>query len=249
MRSSRVDVALTPAAIAPAQTAVVIDVLRASSTITQALDAGYRRVICCESIDAARRHRAPGRVLAGESRCLRVPDFELGNSPAAVAAGEPLGEELVMATTNGSPAILAAALCSQRVVIGCLLNLAAVVAAIRPDGEVTIVCAGTDGRAAIEDIYAAGRIVGELEAERSDAALVAERVATGFADPLEPLSVSADGAVLRSSGQGGDISWCAGESRLDIVPEVSDVGDDAATVTALSRREPHVAGRTGVQTR
>lgn len=242
----RVDVALTPAEISPAVLAVVIDVLRATSTIVQALDAGYRRVLCCESIDAARERRAPGRVLAGEKNCIRVPDFELGNSPVAVAEGEPLGEELVLATTNGSPAIVAASRCADRVLIGSLLNLSATIAAIPADAQVTIVCSGTDGRPALEDIYAAGRIVGELDAERSDAARVAESVAAGFASPLEPLELSADGAALSSSGQAHDISWSARESAIDLVPEANEVDDGAAVVTGVSSREPQATGPTEI---
>lgn len=239
----QIDVALTPAEISPAEVAVVIDVLRATSTIIQALESGYTRVHCAESIDAARGLRAPGRVLAGEHECVRVPDFELGNSPVAIASSKPLGDELVLATTNGSPAIVAASRCSELVLIGCLLNLSAIVAAIPADESVTIVCSGTDGRPALEDVYVAGRIVSELAAERSDAARVCECVAAAFEGPHEPLSVSADGAVLRSTGQEHDISWSASESTIDLVGEVSAVADGAATVSVAAARNSEAAGR------
>ena len=99
-----IDVAFTPADARPREITVVIDVLRATSTIVRALDAGYQRVLCVPDLDAARALAGPGRVLAGERGCVRPPGFALGNSPADMA--EPTGEELVLTTTNGVPAIL-----------------------------------------------------------------------------------------------------------------------------------------------
>jgi 2-phosphosulfolactate phosphatase len=217
---ARADVAFLPSELEEAEVAVVVDVLRASSTVTQALAAGYARVHCAPSIEAARSLRGPGRVLAGERHCIRVPDFELGNSPAAIADAAPLATEVVLATTNGTPAIAAAAERSGLVLVGCLLNLDALLAAIPADAAVTVVCSGTDGRFALEDAYVAGRIVARLAGERSDAARAAVCVAGSYGDALQPLSESADGQVLRSTGQEADIAWCAQESVLDLVPRV-----------------------------
>ena len=163
---------------------------------------------------------------------MRVPDFELGNSPVALASGAPLGDELVLATTNGSPAVVAAAQRCDRVLIGSLLNLRALVAAIPAGAKVTVVCAGTDGRPALEDTYAAGRMVAALEGAPTDAARMAECVAERFGTALEPLASSENAAVLRSTGQWRDIAWCAHESVVDLVPEVSAVVDDAAVVSS-----------------
>jgi 2-phosphosulfolactate phosphatase len=237
-KKATVDVCFTPREIRPADVAVVIDVLRATSTIVQALAAGYPRVLCCTSVATARDMRGPGRVLAGERDCVRVPDFELGNSPAAVAASGRHGEELVLATTNGSPAIVAASSAARRVVIGCLLNLRAVLEAIRTETAVTIVCSGTDGRPALEDVYVAGRLVAALDGTPSDAARVAERVASAYRAPLPPLAESEDGARLRATGQEADIAWCARESALGVVPEVCSKGDEVALVGAGDRHIP-----------
>ena len=141
-----VDVCFTPREIRPVEVAVVVDVLRATSTIVQALGVGYPRVVCCRSVATARDLRTPGRVLAGERACMRVPDFELGNSPAAMATAGRRGEELVLATTYGSPAVVAAARAAERVLVASLLNLGAVVAAVPTGAGVAIVCSGTDGR-------------------------------------------------------------------------------------------------------
>jgi 2-phosphosulfolactate phosphatase len=225
-----VDVCFTPQEIRPVEVAVVVDVLRATSTIVQALAVGYPRVVCCKSVATARELRAPGSVLAGESACVRPPDFELGNSPAAMATAGRRGDELVLATTNGSPAVVAAARAAKRVLVGCLLNLRAVLAAVPTDSRVAIICSGTNGRPALEDVYVAGRLVAGLGRVPSDAARVAERVASGYGSPLEPLAASEDAAQLRATGQERDIAWCASESVLEVVPEVWSVEDGAAVV-------------------
>jgi 2-phosphosulfolactate phosphatase len=243
MTRPAVDVCFTPREVRPADVAVVVDVLRATSTIVQALAAGYPRVLCCRSVATARSLRAPGRVLAGERDCVRVPDFELGNSPAAVAANGHHGEELVLATTNGSPAIVAASSAARRVLIGCLLNLGSVLDAIRAETAVTIVCSGTDGRPALEDVYVAGRLVAALDGERSDAARVAERVASAYPAPLEALAESEDGARLRATGQEPDIAWCARESSVGLVPEVSSADDGVAVVAPGHRYISMPSGR------
>jgi 2-phosphosulfolactate phosphatase len=225
-----VDVCLTPQEIRPVDVAVVVDVLRATSTIVQALAVGYPRVVCCRSAASARALRAPGRVLAGESACVRVPDFDLGNSPADMAGAGRLGEELVLATTNGSPAVVAASRAAGRVLLACLLNLRAVLAAVPSDADVAIVCSGTNGRPALEDVYVAGRLVAALGGVLSDGARIAERVASGYGSPIEPLAASEDAALLRATRQGRDIAWCARESVLEVVPEVSSIEDGAAVV-------------------
>jgi 2-phosphosulfolactate phosphatase len=225
-----VDVCFTPQEIRPVEVAIVVDVLRATSTIVQALAVGYPRVVCCESVAAARELRAPGSVLAGESACVRPPDFELGNSPSAMASVGRRGEELVLATTNGSPAVVAASRAAERVLVGCLLNLRAVLAAVPRDARVAIVCSGTNGRPALEDVYVAGRLVAALGGVPTDAGLVAERVASAYGSPLEPLAASEDAAQLRATGQERDIAWCARESVLEVVPEVWSIEDGASVV-------------------
>jgi 2-phosphosulfolactate phosphatase len=226
-----VDVCFTPREIRPVEVAVVVDVLRATSTIVQAIAAGYPRVVCCSSVATARELRAPGRVLAGEHACVRVPDFELGNSPAAMANAGRRGEELVLATTNGSPAVVAAARAAERVLVACLLNLRSVLATVPGDADVAIVCAGTNGRPALEDVYVAGRLVAALGGVPSDAARVAERVASGYETPLEALAASEDAAQLRATDQERDIAWCARESVVEIVPEVWSVREGASVVS------------------
>jgi 2-phosphosulfolactate phosphatase len=225
----RVHVAFTPAAAERAPTAVVVDVLRASSTIVQALAAGYRRVLCCAEVEEARRLGADlgDAVLAGERKAAAIPGFALGNSPREFM--EPLGETLVLTTTNGTRAVLAAAAASETVLVGSLLNLEAVSAAARDGRDVEVVCAGVQGRFTIDDAYCAGRIAELLGGERSDAAEAAVRLARSFASAEEGLGASGnpEHALLAD-----DIAWCARESVLDVVPRLAGLEGPAAELVS-----------------
>ncbi|MDP8943012.1 MAG: 2-phosphosulfolactate phosphatase [Actinomycetota bacterium] len=227
--------AFTPAGTHPAATAVVLDVLRATSTIVQALAGGYERVLCCGDKDRARELRGPERALAGEEDSRRPEDFDLGNSPEEVV--HPRARELVLATTNGSPAIVGAADVADEVLLGSLLNLEAVLRALEGKDDVLVICSGTDGRVTLEDVYVAGRVSARLEGERGDAALVAESVARAHADARSALAASAHAQTLREAGLEADVDWCAQESVLECVPRVSEVRDGVAVVE-VGAREP-----------
>src|SRR5919198_963139 len=104
----RVHVAFTPDEAASAPLGIVVDVLRATSTIAQALASGFRRVLCCAEIDEARTLRAaiPDSVVGGERQAVRIEGFDVGASPREFLA--PQAETLILSTTNGTRAILAA---------------------------------------------------------------------------------------------------------------------------------------------
>jgi 2-phosphosulfolactate phosphatase len=226
-----IDVAFLGTHVRPADTAVVIDVLRASSTITLALASGYERVLVAGSIEEARTLRADDRVLAGEVGCARAPGFDLGNSPEETLS--PRGSELVLATTNGAPAIVASAAACGEVLVASMLNLDAVAAQIAT-GEVLLVCAGTDGRVSIEDVYLAGRLSAALDGPRSDAAQIAEAVAAAYPTPLDALEASAGAVGLRREGLESDIAFCAQESIVDTVARLTDTVDGVAIMEAAS---------------
>jgi 2-phosphosulfolactate phosphatase len=226
-----IDVAFLGTDVRAADTAVVIDVLRASSTITLALASGYERVRVAGSLDEAKALRADERVLAGEVNCARAPGFDLGNSPEETL--EPRGSELVLATTNGAPAIVASAEVAGEVLVASLLNLDAVVAQLGgADGDILLVCAGTDGSVSIEDVYLAGRLSAALDGERSDAAQVAEAVAAAYDSPLAALEASAGAVGLRREGLDSDIAFCAQESIVDAVPRLTETVDGIAIIEA-----------------
>lgn len=220
-----IDVAFLGAHVRPADTAVVIDVLRATSTLTLALASGYERVLVAGSVDEAKALRADGRVLAGEVGCARAPGFDLGNSPEETI--EPRGPELVLATTNGAPAIIGSAAVAGEVLAASLLNLAAIIDQVG-EGDVLLVCAGTDGQASIEDVYLAGRISAALPGPRTDAAQIAEAVAAAYPTALAALEASAGAIGLRREGLQSDIAFCAQESIVGIVPRLTKTVDGVA---------------------
>jgi 2-phosphosulfolactate phosphatase len=220
-----VDVAFTPGAAAPAALGVVVDVLRATSTIAQALASGYERVLCAAEIDEARALRAsqPDSLLGGERKAVRVEGFDVGASPREFR--EARARTLILSTTNGTRAILETAERCERVVLGSLLNLSAVAAAAGGDDSV-VVCAGFQGGFALDDVYCAGRIVELLGGERTHAATAAGLLARAFPTAL-------DGLNARTYGPAGleeDIAYCAQEDRLDVVPELTGMEGAAAEI-------------------
>ncbi|HYA08796.1 MAG TPA: 2-phosphosulfolactate phosphatase, partial [Gaiellaceae bacterium] len=182
----RVHVAFTPGEQTPAPVGIVVDVLRATSTMTQALAAGYERVLCCAGVDEAwalAGTEGPAK-LAGERRLEHIDGFDFGNSPREVA-GEPAAPTLILTTTNGTKLLLSAAERFERVYVGALLNLDAVAVAAREAGEdVAVLCAGVLGELALDDAYCAGRIARALGGEPQDSALAAIRLAESFGDAL-----------------------------------------------------------------
>jgi len=222
-----VHVAFTPEETARAPVGIVVDVLRATSSIAQALASGYRRVLCCAEIDEARGLRAslPDSVVGGERLAVRVKGFDVGASPREFL--EPRARTLILSTTNGTQAILRAAASCGEVLLGSLLNLEAVAAAARARGDdVAVVCAGFKGAFALDDAYCAGRIVELLDGDRSDAAIAAALVARSFPDAHE-------GLTARTYGPPGleeDIAYCARESVLDVVPRFAGMVGSAAEI-------------------
>jgi 2-phosphosulfolactate phosphatase len=228
----RVHVAFTPGEQTPAPVGVVVDVLRATSTMTQALAAGYRRVLCCAEIEDARalaESEGPAK-LAGERRLEHIEGFDFGNSPRELA-GQPAAETLILTTTNGTRLLVAAAARFEKVLVGSLLNLGAVAAAARESGEdVAVLCAGVLGELALDDAYCAGRIVAALGGEHADSAAAAARLAASFPDALAGLGASQSSRNLHKHGLEGDIGWCAREDSLDVVPRFVRMVGSAAEV-------------------
>jgi len=231
--SMRVHVAFTPGEQTPARVGVVVDVLRATSTMTQALAAGYRRVLCCAEIEEARelaQQEGPAK-LAGERRLEQIEGFDFGNSPGELA-GAPAAETLVLTTTNGTRLLVSAAPRFEHVLVGSLLNLRAVADAARASGEdVAVLCAGVLGELALDDAYCAGRIAEEIGGEPMDSASAAIRLARSFGSALEGLGASRSARNLRAHGLERDIEWCARESVLDVAPRFARMVGAAAEVT------------------
>jgi len=229
----RVHVAFTPDEAGEAPTGVVIDVIRATSTICQALASGCPKVYCVGEVDEAKalRERLGTGVLGGERKAVRIPGFDLGNSPREYV--EPLDEPVILTTTNGTRAVMDAARRCDRVLVASLLNLSVLVDVLREAHEdVVVVCAGVQGTLALDDAYVAGRIVELLGYEMTDAADAAARLASTWAGAEEALRASQSGRNLLENAPQleEDISFCARESVLDVVPRFVGMNDGAAEV-------------------
>jgi 2-phosphosulfolactate phosphatase len=221
-----VDVAFTPEEQASGTVAIVVDVLRATSTIAQALASGYRRVLCCAEIEEAKRLRAelPDSLVGGERNAVRIEGFDVGASPREFL--EARAETLILSTTNGTRAILSATARAGEVFLGSLLNLRAVAAAVG-GRDAAILCAGFKDAFALDDAYCAGRIVQILGGVNSDSAIAAERIARSFPD-------AAAGLNSRTYGPPGleeDIAFCAREDVLSCVPRVVGMHGSAAEIS------------------
>jgi 2-phosphosulfolactate phosphatase len=235
---------LLPASFEPAElsegVAVVIDVLRATSTIVHALAAGARSVVPCGEIDDARRIASAeplGTVLLGGERGgLKIPGFDLGNSPADYVHPVVAGKKLVFTTTNGTRALMRAKE-ARRVLIGALSNLGAVVELLAEEtGPVHLVCAGTEGRITLEDALCAGAMSHwlDLADEAADVADDVTQLAVNLYQScghdydrdheervLATLRRSRGGRNLIDCGLEADIVCCAEQDKFEIVPELS----------------------------
>jgi 2-phosphosulfolactate phosphatase len=212
------------------RTAVVIDVLRATSSIIHALVSGARSVLPVATVeDAARMAEQIGRdavVLCGERDTRPIHGFHLGNSPPDFTPERVGGKTLVMTTTNGTTALLAAA-GAGRCYVGALLNLDAVADRLAAEGsDALLLCAGREGAFALEDALCAGRIVRQVRARAkrltgNDGAAAAARLA---ARPVTAtmLSRTAAGRRLAELGRHDDVAFCAVENHYEAVPEFDE---------------------------
>jgi 2-phosphosulfolactate phosphatase len=229
-----------PAELAGAA-AVVIDVLRASTTILYALDAGATTVVPCLEIADARalaKQYPTGDVrLGGERHGVAIEGFDLGNSPEEYTAERVGGRTVVLTTTNGTRAMIHARE-AKDVLIGAFVNASAIVTRLLAEPKVCILCAGTDGQISEDDTLVAGLLVdqlhrrGGMECEQNAQATVArEQWLRAFARPQaiggEPLSAERLAERLRPTlgarnlialGLDDDILAAAQIDRFDIVP-------------------------------
>jgi 2-phosphosulfolactate phosphatase len=212
-------------------TVVVIDVLRATSTMVEALANGARAIYPADSTEEAMRLlQSLGRddlLLCGERRGLKIEGYDLGNSPAEFTDAVVGGRRLVMNTTNGTRAFVAA-LGADQVVAAAFSNLAAVTDSVARAERLVILCAGREGRFALEDALCAGLVLRRLEAALGDALELGDgaRVARLLCDSYEPdaefLAGTDAGRALAAAGLETDLEWCARVDRHRVVPELHD---------------------------
>lgn len=228
-----------PAQIEPGElaggVAVVIDVLRASTTIVVALANGAARVAPCGDTETARRLAAEdttgNTLLGGERGGVKIEGFDLDNSPASYSRDRVAGKTIVFTTTNGTAALLKTD-GAARVLIGALVNRQAVVETLHADGRpVHLICAGTDGRLTSEDLLGAAAIAAGLA--RFDDVEMRDDSTEGHAKHwpegipaellIESLRRSSGGRNLVELGFDQDIVRAAEIDSIAIVPEYSSI--------------------------
>jgi 2-phosphosulfolactate phosphatase len=234
-----VSVHLLPSLVDPTEladrTVVVIDVLRATTTITTALAAGAAGIIPCLEIeiarDLARQHPGPV-LLGGERQGKKIEGFDLGNSPAEYTSAAVRSQTILFTTTNGTRALDR---CQQaaRVLIAGFVNLSAVAKQLKLAAPIHLLCAGTDGKVSLEDALLAGALVERLAQQstepgptndQADIAQAAWRQASqGAADIpwLSLLQQGLGGLNLARAGLSRDIPICAAIDTCSVVPELN----------------------------
>ncbi|WP_376793545.1 2-phosphosulfolactate phosphatase [Thermogemmatispora sp.] len=241
----RLYVFFTPESILPERAQagdvyIVIDLIRATTTMTVMLERGARRVLVAESIEQARAGAAshPGRALCGERNVRRIPGFDYGNSPREFAQLDLQGRELILTTTNGTRAFHACPPETTRLA-GCFRNAHAVVsAALRlaheRERDIALVCAGEFRYFALDDTVCAGYLAAELlrlssshEADpRSSALIPHESALAAMAiyeayKPPRVLEYSESSLTVLQAGLVDDPPFCMEIDRSTLVPAVS----------------------------
>ncbi len=223
--------------------AVVIDVLRSTTTIVHAMAAGVREVIPCAEVEEARavacQFPSDRVVLGGERGGLAVKGFDLGNSPQDYTAGRLRGKTLVITTTNGTRAMAHAQTASQ-VFLGAFVNVSALCEQLQRHQAIHVLCSGTDGQMSDDDILLAGLLVDRLQRRdglgyrlNAQAITAQEMWLHTFALPLalgaetleperlaEALYDTPGGRNLAALGLDDDILAAAQIDRFAIVPEL-----------------------------
>ena len=244
----KLDVVFTPAGLTPpdvqGRTVFVIDILRATTAMCAALANGAKAMIpVASSEEAVRLAQTIGSddlLLAGERNCVRIPGFQLGNSPLEMTEAMVRGRTIIMTTTNGTKAMLATQGASA-VYAAAAANLTvagqAARSALERQRDILIVCAGRDGSFALEDAYAAGRLaVAALGGRKprkglNDAALAALDLVRRYGDAwYRPLAYSRGGRELIRLGFRADVEDAA---RLDAYPVLPHLHDRRVTAAPL----------------
>jgi 2-phosphosulfolactate phosphatase len=213
--------------------AVVIDVLRASTTIVVALANGAARVIPCGDVETARRlateDRSGNTLTGGERGGVKIEGFDLDNSPASYSRDRVAGKTIVFTTTNGTAALLRTD-GAARVLIGAFVNRQAIVETLHADGRpIHLICAGTDGRLTSEDLLGAAAIAAGLS--RFDDVEMWDDSTKGAAQNwpegipakllIDSLRRSSGGRNLVELGFDQDIVRAAEVDSISVVPEFS----------------------------
>lgn len=207
---------------------VVIDVLRATSTIVTAIQNGAKEVVPVGSLDFSKIASASsfgGRTMrGGEKNSKKIDGFDLGNSPLEYTQEVVSGKSIVFFTTNGSKAIVKTKYGTGSFICS-FLNASKVASHVAAKGiDFDIICSGRNGDFSLEDTVCAGMLIDEVlkikgDVELSDASKVALDLFMKYGDDLPGLfAISEHGKVLAAEGFTADLEYCAQKNLTDVVP-------------------------------
>jgi 2-phosphosulfolactate phosphatase len=234
----RIDVYFTPLVLNPGDFSgrgiVVLDVLRATTTVITALANGAKAVIPAatseEAVRLASNLEKDDVLLAGERKSVKIEGFALGNSPLEMTPEVVAGKTIVLATTNGTPALVASQ-GGDPVLVGAPANFAALTIRARETlvdrGELVIVCAGRERQFALEDAYTAGRLIkavkkGLGKLELNDAANAALVLGDAYDDWADAFTGTVAARQLVEANLSADVAFCAKPNRFGAVPQYAE---------------------------
>ena len=214
------------------KTIVIIDALRASSTIVTAITNGAKGVIPVEDMAAAGKIAqnldSSRYLLCGEKDGIKIEGYHLGNSPLEYTH-EVVGQKtLIFTTTNGTKAITRSNL-ADKILVGSFLNLSSVVRYLKNvENEIILVCAGWKNRLSLEDMLCAGNIIydlmdGKLPAEASDGAKMAFVLYERYKNDITGVVKTSNHAIRLKNLVGlEDITYCSQVSIINTLPVLKE---------------------------
>jgi 2-phosphosulfolactate phosphatase len=208
------------------KTAVVIDVLRATSVIITALQNGAKAVVPVVSVEkAVELYNASGQtaLMGGEKDAIIIDGFQLGNSPLHYTRETIGGKEIILKTTNGTQAIKAGS-GANILLVAAFLNVQAVVDFLsQNDHDVVLLCSGTNGKFSMDDGLCAGMLIKGLvektQADCCDLSLTMQQFALQKGDLREKLKHCLHLNYLVSLGYEKDVNYCLQTNTINLVPQ------------------------------
>ncbi len=214
------------------KSAVIIDVLRAASSMVTAISNGARKIIPVGDMEAAvkiaQTMEANDYLLCGEQNGQKIEGFHLGNSPLEYTPEVVSDKTLIINTTNGTKAIKKAAL-ANRMYVGCFLNQQSILKALEDhDDDVVLVCSGWQGKLSLEDTLFAGSIIdslceGKLPDNVKDGVQVAHSLYKSHKKNIQKAIQNSDHAIrLKELVPDGDIPFVCETDKFDVLPGMKD---------------------------
>lgn len=214
-------------------TVIVVDVLRATTSVICALNGGAVKVVptvdAGDAVALASRLGARECVLGGERGGIRINGFELGNSPEEYLARTVRGKTVIISTTNGTGALYSVR-SADKVLISAMINRTAAAKAAAADGnDILIVCAGTDGQPSADDLLTAGAIIDAVRGyadvrpgDLTDMALLCEHLFRDWSEGGFDLASTFHYSRLCALGFDADVRFCMTPDTTDTVPVYRD---------------------------